>query len=217
MSAIIDVRDVSMCFRKENEKTDTLKEFFVKLVQRRLRYTEFRALNHVNFAIQRGEAVALIGVNGSGKSTMLKLIAGVMDPTEGDVAVNGTIAPLIELGAGFDVDLTARENIFLNGALLGHNRREMQKNFDRIVDFAELWDFLDAPIRSFSSGMIARLGFAIATEVKADILVVLFVSHNTDQVKELCPRAIWLDHGNVMLDGPSAEVCDTYLEQKAQA
>ena len=111
MSAIIDVRDVSMCFRKENEKTDTLKEFFVKLVQRRLRYTEFRALNHVSFEIQRGEAVALIGVNGSGKSTMLKLIAGVMDPSEGDVAVNGTIAPLIELGAGFDVDLTARENI----------------------------------------------------------------------------------------------------------
>ena len=246
MSPIIDVRDVSMCFRKENEKTDTLKEFFVKLVQRRLRYTEFRALDHVSFSIQRGEAVALIGVNGSGKSTMLKLIAGVMDPTEGEVDVNGTIAPLIELGAGFDVDLTARENIFLNGALLGHNRREMQKNFDRIVDFAELWDFLDAPIRSFSSGMIARLGFAIATEVKADILVVdeilsvgdfnfaqkchrrmekmlgegttlLFVSHNTDQVKELCPRAIWLDHGNVMRDGPSAEVCDTYLTQKAQA
>ena len=133
MGSIIDIRDVSMCFRKENEKTDTLKEFFVKLVQRRLRYSEFRALNHVSFSIERGEAVALIGVNGSGKSTMLKLIAGVMDPTEGDVAVNGTIAPLIELGAGFDVDLTARENIFLNGALLGHNRREMQKNFDKIA------------------------------------------------------------------------------------
>ncbi len=245
MSPIIDVRDVSMCFRKENERTDTLKEFFVKMVQRKLRYTEFMALNDVSFTIQKGEAVALIGVNGSGKSTMLKLIAGVMDPTKGDIAVNGTIAPLIELGAGFDVDLTARENIFLNGALLGHNRREMQANFDKIVDFAELWDFIDAPIRSFSSGMIARLGFAIATEVKADILVVdeilsvgdfnfqqkchdrmqhmlsagttlLFVSHNTDQVKELCPRAIWLDHGKVMRDGPSVEVCDNYIEQKTQ-
>ena len=245
MSPIIDVRDVSMCFRKENERTDTLKEFFVKMVQRKLRYTEFMALNDVSFTIQKGEAVALIGVNGSGKSTMLKLIAGVMDPTKGDIAVNGTIAPLIELGAGFDVDLTARENIFLNGALLGHNRREMQANFDKIVDFAELWDFIDAPIRSFSSGMIARLGFSIATEVKADILVVdeilsvgdfnfqqkchdrmqhmlsagttlLFVSHNTDQVKELCPRAIWLDHGKVMRDGPSVEVCDNYIEQKTQ-
>jgi len=195
--------------------------------------------------VQRGEAVALIGVNGSGKSTMLKLIAGVMDPTGGEVEVNGTIAPLIELGAGFDLDLTARENIFLNGALLGHKRSEMRKNFDKIVDFAELWDFIDAPIRSFSSGMIARLGFAIATEVKADILVVdeilavgdvnfakkchkrmermlsegttlLFVSHDTDQVKRLCSRAIWLDHGRVMRDGPSAEVCDAYLAQTAQ-
>ena len=245
MNPIIDVKDVSMFFRMENDKTDTLKEFFVKLVQRKLRYSEFRALNDVSFSVQRGEAVALIGVNGSGKSTMLKLIAGVMNPTRGDVRVGGTIAPLIELGAGFDLDLTARENIFLNGALLGHKRSEMKKNFDKIVDFAELWDFIDAPLRSFSSGMVARLGFAIATEVKADILAVdeilavgdfnfqqkcharmqqmldqgttlLFVSHDTEQVKKLCPRAIWLDHGNLMQDGPSNEVCDAYLERARQ-
>lgn len=244
MAPIIDVRDVTMCFRKENAKTDTLKEFFVKMVQRKLRYSEFRALNNVSFSIEPGEAVALIGVNGSGKSTMLKLIAGVMDPTRGDVHVNGSIAPLIELGAGFDLDLTARENVFLNGALLGHKRDEMKKNFDKIVDFAQLWDFIDAPLRSFSSGMVARLGFAIATEVKADIVAVdeilavgdvnfqqkchqrmqkmlsagttlLFVSHDTDQVKRLCPRAIWLDRGNVIMDGPSEEVCDTYLAKRA--
>ena len=196
--------------------------------------------------MNRGEAIALIGANGSGKSTMLKLIAGVMDPTVGDIEVNGTIAPLIELGAGFDLDLTARENIFLNGALLGHKRSEMRSHFDRIVDFAELWDFIDAPLRSFSSGMVARLGFAIATEVRADIVAVdeilavgdfsfqqkcharmqqmlstgttlLFVSHDTDQVRKLCPRAIWLDHGNLMKDGPSAQVCDAYVKQKAQA
>ena len=243
MSHVIDVRDVSMFFRMDNERTDTLKEFFVKLVQRKLRYTEFGALKDVSFSVDRGEAVALIGANGSGKSTMLKLIAGVMDPTKGDVDVNGSIAPLIELGAGFDMDLTARENIFLNGALLGHKRSEMHKNFDKIVDFSELHEFIDAPLRSFSSGMVARLGFAIATEVKADILVVdeilavgdvnfqqkchkrmeqmlaqgttlLFVSHNTDQVKELCPRAIWLDHGNMMQDGPSDRVCDAYLEHQ---
>lgn len=245
MNPIIDVRDVSMFFRLENDKTDTLKEFFVKLVKRRLRYTSFPALTDVSFSIRQGEAVALIGVNGSGKSTLLKLIAGVMDPTKGTVTVNGSIAPLIELGAGFDLDLTARENVFLNGALLGHKRSQMKKDFDHIVDFAELWDFIDAPLRSFSSGMVARLGFAIATEVKADILVVdeilavgdanfarkchkrmekmlaegttlLFVSHDIDQVKRLCSRAIWLDHGHVMRDGPSAEVCDAYMEFSAK-
>lgn len=246
MDNIIDIRNVCMNFRKENDRTDTLKEFFVKLVQRKLRYTEFPALKNVSFSIERGEAVALIGSNGSGKSTLLKLIAGVMDPTAGEIDVGGTIAPLIELGAGFDTDLTARENIFLNGALLGHKREDMRRNFEKIVDFAELWDFLDAPIRSFSSGMVARLGFAIATEVKADILVVdeilavgdtnfqkkchkrmqkmlsagttlLFVSHDTDQVKALCPRAIWINAGNLMQDGPSSQVCDAYLDFMARA
>ena len=172
MNPIIDVKDVTMTFRMENDRTNTLKEMLVKMVQRTLRYTEFHALKGVSFSIDRGESVALIGANGSGKSTMLKLIAGVMDPTGGRVSVEGTIAPLIELGAGFDMDLTARENIFLNGALLGHRREEMRRSFDRIVDFAELRDFIDVPVRSFSSGMVARLGFAIATEVRADILVV---------------------------------------------
>ena len=249
MSGIINVDDVSMRFIIEREKTDTIKEYFLKMVQRKLKFSEFYALKGVSFSIEKGEAVALIGANGSGKSTMLKIIAGVMQPTRGSVAVRGTIAPLIELGAGFDNDLTARENIYLNGALLGHNRQEMERNYQKIVDFSELHEFIDVPVRSYSSGMVARLGFSIATQVKADILVVdeilsvgdysfqqkchrrmeemlsagttlLFVSHDADQVKKLCKRAVWLDHGALMADGPSGEVCDAYLswvkEGKAQ-
>ncbi|MDO4866020.1 MAG: ABC transporter ATP-binding protein [Clostridia bacterium] len=236
----IEVKNVSMAFIMEQERTNTIKEYLVKLVQRKLRFSSFRALNDVSFRVKQGESVALIGKNGSGKSTMLKIIAGVMNPTEGSVTLDGNIAPLIELGAGFDPDLTGRENVFLNGALLGHRRKYMQANFDSIVQYAELEQFIDVPVRSYSSGMIARLGFSIAIHVQADILVVdevlavgdysfqqkcyktmdqllrqgktlLFVSHDTEQVKKLCQRAIWLDHGRVMADGPAGEVCDSYL------
>lgn len=245
MSGIIDVSDVSMRFIIEREKTDTIKEYFLKMIQRKLKFSEFYALKEVSFSIQRGEAVALIGANGSGKSTMLKIIAGVMKPTKGSVAVRGSIAPLIELGAGFDGDLTARENIFLNGALLGHKRQEMEQNYQSIVDFSELHEFIDVPVRSYSSGMVARLGFSIATQVEADILVVdeilsvgdfsfqqkchrrmeqmlaagttlLFVSHDAEQVKRLCTRAIWLDHGNIVQDGPANTVCDAYIHSMEQ-
>ncbi len=240
MDNVIDIQNVSMRFIMEQERTNTLKEYMVKLVRRKLRFSGFEALSRVSFSIERGESVALIGKNGSGKSTMLKLIAGVMEATEGSVRVRGSIAPLIELGAGFDPDLTGRENVYLNGALLGHRRRYMQENFDSIVEYAELEPFIDVPVRSYSSGMIARLGFSIATHVQADILVVdevlavgdynfqqkcyrtmdrmlgagrtlLFVSHDINQVKKLCRRAIWLNRGHVMADGPSAEVCDAYL------
>ena len=241
MSNVIDVKNVSMSFIMEQERTNTIKEYMVKLVRRKLRFSSFKALKNVSFSLAPGDSVALIGKNGSGKSTMLKIIAGVMDATEGGVAVNGTIAPLIELGAGFDPDLTGRENVYLNGALLGHRRAYMEESFDSIVAYAELEEFIDVPVRSYSSGMIARLGFSIATHVQADILVVdeilavgdynfqmkchrtmeemlargttlLFVSHDTEQVKRLCKRAIWLDHGNVMADGPSEQVCDAYLD-----
>ena len=241
MNNMIEANNVSMHFIMEQERTNTLKEYMVKLVRRKLRFSRFTALDNVSFSIQRGESVALIGQNGSGKSTMLKIIAGVMDATEGSVRVNGSIAPLIELGAGFDPDLTGRENVFLNGALLGHKHRYMQENYDKIVDYAELEQFIDVPVRSYSSGMIARLGFSIATHVQADILVVdevlavgdynfqqkchktmdnmlghgktlLFVSHDAELVKSLCQRAIWLNHGHVMADGPSGPVCDAYLE-----
>lgn len=238
---IIEVSDVSMRFNLAEEKVDTLKEYFLKLVTGKLNFTEFYALKHVSFTVERGEAVALIGINGSGKSTMLKCIAGVLFPSEGSVKVNGSIAPLIELGAGFDPELTARENVFLNGAVLGYDREFMESHFKEIIDFAELWDFVDVPIKNYSSGMVARLGFAIATLVTADILVVdeilavgdfkfqekckirmaemmgkgttvLFVSHSEEQVKELCTRAIWLDHGVLREDGPVDIVCDHYRE-----
>lgn len=237
---IIQVEKVSMRFNLAQEKTETLKEYTVKLLKRQLFFNEFYALRDVSFSVEPGESVALIGRNGSGKSTMLKLIAGVMYPSSGTVRVQGEIAPLIELGAGFDMELTARENVFLNGAVLGHDRAYMEAHFQSIIDFAELWDFVDVPVKNYSSGMIARLGFSIATEVRADILAcdeilsvgdfmfqqkcharmeqmlsggttLLFVSHDIQQVKQLCRRAIWIDRGRVRGDGPAHEVCDAYV------
>lgn len=239
-SPIIEVKNVSMRFNLATEKTDTVKEYIVKLLKRQLMFNEFYALRDVSLTVNRGEAVALIGANGSGKSTLLKCIAGVLYPTTGSIEVRGTIAPLIELGAGFDPDLTARENIYLNGAVLGHDRDFMDEHFKSIVDFAELWDFIDVPVKNFSSGMVARLGFSIATEVSADVLVVdeilavgdfrfqqkckermadmmkggttlLFVSHSEEQVKELCQKAVWLQRGELMMWGSCASVVESYL------
>ena len=239
---IIDVSNVSMRFNLAEEKTDTFKEYVLKLLTGKLNFTEFYALKNVSFKVNRGESIALIGKNGSGKSTMLKIIAGVMYPSEGTVSVNGSIVPLIELGAGFDPDLTARENIYLNGAVLGHDREFMDQHFEEIVAFSELEQFIDVPVKNFSSGMVARLGFAIATIVRADILVVdeilavgdfkfqqkckakmaelmeggttlLFVSHSGEQVKELCQKAVWIDHGELMAFGNTEEVYSLY-EQK---
>ena len=169
---LVEVNDVSMRFNLAQEKTETLKEYTVKLLKGKLMFNEFYALKNVSFTVSRGEAVALIGRNGSGKSTMLKVIAGVMYPSKGSCTVRGSIAPMIELGAGFDMDLTARENIYLNGAVLGFDRDYMNEHFESIIEFSELRDFIDVPVKNFSSGMIARLGFSIATAVKADLLVV---------------------------------------------
>ena len=242
---LVEVNDVSMRFNLAQEKTETLKEYTVKLLKGKLMFNEFYALKNVSFSVSRGEAVALIGRNGSGKSTMLKVIAGVMYPSQGSCTVRGSIAPMIELGAGFDMDLTARENIYLNGAVLGFDRDYMNEHFESIIEFSELRDFIDVPVKNFSSGMIARLGFSIATEVKADLLVVdevlavgdfmfqqkcmkrlegmladgstlLFVSHDSGTVRSLCNRAVWLDHGVKRADGPSDEVCTAY-EQAMQA
>ena len=242
---LVEVNDVSMRFNLAQEKTETLKEYTVKLLKGKLMFNEFYALKNVSFTVSRGEAVALIGRNGSGKSTMLKVIAGVMYPSKGSCTARGSIAPMIELGAGFDMDLTARENIYLNGAVLGFDRDYMNEHFESIIEFSELRDFIDVPVKNFSSGMIARLGFSIATEVKADLLVVdevlavgdfmfqqkcmkrlegmladgstlLFVSHASDTVRSLCGRAVWLDHGVKRADGPSDEVYTAY-EQAMQA
>lgn len=236
---MIEVKNVSMVFNLATERVDTLKEYVLKLAKHQLMVQKFYALRDINLEIKRGEAVALIGVNGSGKSTLLKVIAGVLHPTTGSVQVHGSIAPMIELGAGFDPELTARENIFLNGAVLGHGRKFMEAHFQSIVDFAELWDFVDVPVKNFSSGMVARLGFAIATEIKADVLIVdevlsvgdfrfqekckkrmeemmsggttlLFVSHSTKQVRQLCKKAVWLKKGQIQMMGDVDTVCDAY-------
>ena len=237
---IISVDNVSVVFNLATEKTDTFKEYVIKLLKRELMFQEFYALRDISFQVEQGDSLALVGINGSGKSTLLKVIAGVLYPTKGKVTVKGTISPLIELGAGFDMDLTARENIFLNGAILGYDRAYMEEHFERIVDFAELWDFIDVPVKNFSSGMIARLGFSIATEVKADILIVdevlsvgdfkfqekcrerinelledgttlLFVSHSVDLAKKMCKKAVWIDKGRIVCMGASETVCNAYL------
>ena len=240
-NTMIEVNNVSMRFNLEQERTDTLKEYIMKMAKGKLLFNEFYALKNISLKINKGESVALIGANGSGKSTLLKIIAGVMYQSQGTVKVNGTIAPLIELGAGFDMNLTARENIFLNGAVLGHDRRFLNQYFDEISDFAELHDFVDVPVKNFSSGMIARLGFSIATIVDADVLVVdeilsvgdyvfqekchkrmnellkggttlLFVSHSEQDVKETCEKSIWLDHGEMKAYGKTDEVFGMYKE-----
>ena len=231
----VKVDHVSMRFNLSTEKVDNIKEYFIKRIKNNMKYDEFWALQDVNFEVKRGESVALIGLNGCGKSTLLKTIAGVLRPTKGTVTVSGTIAPMIELGAGFDMDLTARENVFLNGAILGYSRSQMNQYYDGIVDFSELEEFMDVPIKNFSSGMLARLAFAIATIGTPDILIVdevlsvgdfrfqekcekriqgmmkndttiLFVSHSIAQVKKICNRAIWIEKGRIREDGTSEEV-----------
>ncbi|GCA66076.1 teichoic acid ABC transporter ATP-binding protein [Mediterraneibacter butyricigenes] len=232
---VVKVDHVSMRFNLSSEKVDNMKEYFIKRIKNNMKYDEFWALSDVTFDVKKGESVALIGLNGCGKSTLLKTIAGVLKPTKGSVKIYGNIAPMIELGAGFDMDLTARENVFLNGAILGYSRKEMQKHYDGIVEFSELEEFMDVPIKNFSSGMLARLAFAIATIGTPDILIVdevlsvgdfrfqekcekriqgmmkkdttiLFVSHSIDQVKKICNRAIWIEKGRIREDGTSEEV-----------
>lgn len=238
---IIQAQNVTMEFRMYNDRINSLKEFFIKKMTRKLKSKAFTALKDVSFSIERGEVFGIIGSNGAGKSTLLKVISGILVPTKGDVKINGTIAPLLELGAGFDVDLTARENIFLNGAVLGYSKKYLTERYNDIVEFAELADFMDTPIRNFSSGMTMRLAFSIATIVNPDILIVdeilavgdarfqqksltrmkelmdggttvLLVSHSIQQIRELCTRVVWLEHGHVRMIGDTEDVCDTYLQ-----
>jgi ABC-2 type transport system ATP-binding protein len=236
---ILEVNDVSMLFNLSREKIDSLKEYFINFTKGKIKYDEFWALQDISFTLHKGDALGLVGLNGSGKSTLLKIIAGVLKPTKGHVHVFGTVAPLIELGAGFDMDLTARENIFLNGAILGYSRSEIEENFADIVDFSELIEFIDVPLKNFSSGMIARLAFAIATIRNPDILIVdevlavgdflfqkkceqriqnmikedttiLFVSHDIEKVKQICSKAIWLEKGHMRMSGTAEDVGQSY-------
>ncbi len=241
----IEVNDVTMVFNMASEQLNSLKEYFIKIMKHELFFEEFKALKNISFKIKRGETVGLVGTNGSGKSTMLKVIAGVLEPTSGNCIVRGNIAPLIELGAGFDYELTARENIYLNGALLGYTREFIDSKMDDIIEFAELEDFMDMPLKNYSSGMTARIAFAIATITEPDVLIVdetlsvgdvffqrkcekrikhfvdsgdvtvLLVSHSMDQVERICERAIWIEKGDMRMDGPVEDVCQAYREQFA--
>jgi len=235
----IRVENVGMMFSKPGEKIDNLKEYVVRLLRRRVRYQQFWALRDISFTVEKGERLGVLGFNGAGKSTLLKVIAGVMKPTEGKVEISGVIAPLLELGAGFDKNYTGRENIFLYGATMGYSRAYIKERYDEIVKFSELKDFINAPVKNYSSGMRARLGFSIATAVEPEVLIVdevlsvgdakfrrkserkikamfdrgvtvLFVSHNTDQVRRICNKAILLDKGRVVAQGEAGEVCDVY-------
>lgn len=239
MENIIEIKDVEMHFNMCKERVDSLKEYFIKLSKRQLTYEDFIALDKVSVDIKRGEVFGIVGYNGSGKSTLLKAISGILKPTAGTIKVHGSIAPLIELGAGFDLNLTARENIFLNGSVLGFSSQMINDKFDEIVEFSELREFLDVPMKNYSSGMVARIGFAVATMVKPDILIVdeilavgdyrfqqkcekrindlmaggttvLIVSHALEQIRRLCNRVMWLEKGCVKMIGETQPVCDAY-------
>lgn len=248
---MIEVQNVSMRFNLGIEKNNSLKQMAVDVFNKKAReerkirkkQNEFWALNDVNFTVKRGEVVGFVGSNGAGKSTLLKVVAGVMRPTKGQVLSGGNICPMIELGAGFDLDLNARENIYLNGAVMGYSKEFLEGKFQEIVDFSELHDFLEVPVKNFSSGMIARLAFSVATQVDPEILIVdeilsvgdlnfqqkseakmrsmisggttvLYVSHSLQSIKSLCDKVIWLEHGKVIMTGETEEVCDAYYKSQ---
>lgn len=238
----IKIENVSMCYNLSRDRVDSLKEYFIRVLKRQLFYDEFWALQDVSLEVKKGEILGLIGLNGAGKSTLLKLVAGVLKPTKGYVEIQGTVAPLIELGAGFDPDLTAKENVYMNGAVMGYDVKYMRERYQSIIDFAELWEFEDVPIKNFSSGMYARLGFSVATLVDPEILIideilgvgdfkfiekcnqrinelmnsgttVLMVSHSNDTIKKYCDKVAWLDRGRLVEIGVTAGVCAKYEKQ----
>jgi lipopolysaccharide transport system ATP-binding protein len=242
---VVRVENATICFNIASEKIDSFKEYFVKLIKRQLRFQEFFALKNINLDIKQGESWGIVGRNGAGKSTLLKLICGILSPDKGAVAVHGSISPMLELGAGFDPDLTAGENIFLEGAILGRSRKFMEEHYKEIVEFSELRDFMKMPIKNYSSGMQARMGFAVATVVDPEILVVdeilgvgdmafqykcekrihemmdraatlILVSHDNEVIQRLCKKAIWLHQGEIAMIGDSGEVCAAYTEFMTQ-
>ncbi len=236
---MISVRDVTMTFRREEDRSGSLKETVTKFLTRKLKISSFTALRDVSFDVYHGDVLGIIGRNGAGKSTILKIISGIMKPTKGTLIRNGNIVPMLELGSGFDYDLSGRENVFLNGAILGYDKKYLLSKFDDILEFSELKDFIDVPLRNYSSGMVMRLAFSIAAMVEPEILIVdeilavgdetfqkksrarmaelmsggttvLFVSHDLNQIRELCNRVIWLDGGTIRMQGSTDEVCNAY-------
>lgn len=235
----VELRNVEMHFNMSKEKLESLKEYFLKLVRRQLMFEDFTALDNISFDIKKGDVFGILGLNGSGKSTTLKIISGILKPSKGTVKTNGVIAPLIELGAGFDMELTARENIYLNGSVLGFSKSFIDEKFDDIVEFSEMREFLDVPMKNYSSGMVARIGFAIATVTTPDILIVdeilavgdflfqqkcenrinammqddttvIIVSHSIEQIERLCKHCMWLEKGKIKMIGDAKTVCDAY-------
>ena len=239
MDSIIKVDHVSMRFRMDANRTTSLKEWMVTLLKGKRNIQEFRALDNVSFDVKRGEIFGVIGRNGAGKSTILKVVSGIYKPTDGKVVTAGRIAPMLELGSGFDPELSGHDNIFLNGAILGFSEEFLKSKYDEIVAFSELGDFIYQPIKTYSSGMMMRLAFSVATIIEPEILIVdeilavgdanfqqksharmmelmaggttvLFVSHSLEQIREMCSRVVWLDHGTVKMIGSTNEVCDAY-------
>lgn len=236
---MIEVQNVTMRYRMTSDRVSNLKEYLIKRLKKDISVEYFTALNDVSFSVKKGEVLGLIGHNGAGKSTILKVISGIVKPTAGAVSIRGNVVPMLELGSGFDFDMTGRENIFLNGAILGYSEEFLNKKYDEIVEFSEIGQFIDLPLRNYSSGMIARLGFSVATVVEPEILIVdevlavgdaafqeksknrmmelmgggttvLFVSHSLPQIRELCDHVVWLDHGSVKMFGDTKTVCDAY-------
>lgn len=236
---MIEVKNVSMRFRMSGDRINSLKEYVIQLLSHKLTYNEFAALTDVSFDVYKGEVLGLVGHNGAGKSTILKVISGILRPTEGAVAIHGNVVPMLELGSGFDMEMTGKENVFLNGAIMGYSEDFLNAKYEEIVAFSEIGQFIDIPLRNYSSGMIARLAFSIATVVEPEILIVdevlavgdanfqekskkrmmelmgggttvLFVSHNLSQIREMCDHVVWLDHGHVKMYGKAKEVCDAY-------
>ena len=236
---IIRANDISMRYLMTYDRIQSIKEYIVQMLRRKIKYEEFWALKNVSFEVERGEVVGIIGHNGAGKSTQLKVISGILKPTGGELEVHGNVVPMLELGSGFDHDLTGRENIFLNGSILGYSEKYLKEKYEQIVEFSELGKFIDVPIRNYSSGMLMRLAFSIATVVQPEILIVdeilavgdaafqeksktrmlelmsggttvLFVSHSLEQIREMCDRVIWLEHGQIKAIGATKEICDAY-------
>ena len=238
---MITVDNVKVRYKMAADKTSSLKEFMIHLVKKQNSSTDFLALDGVSFSVEKGDVVGIVGKNGAGKSTLLKVVSGIQKPASGEVRLSGRVVPMLELGAGFDFELTGKENIFLNGAVLGYSKEFLTEKYDDILAFSELDQFINTPVRNYSSGMIARLAFSIASMIDPEILIVdevlsvgdenfqrksrqrmvelmtggstvLFVSHNVEQVKEICNKAVWLEHGHVVMTGDSTTVCDAYAK-----